>query len=132
MDTITIKKKNEVFMHVDCEPSIERELSEHFCFFVPGYKFMPAYKNRMWDGKIRLFDSRKKTMYCGLYKYLSEDDKKINLKNALNFSRKYFGEQESFGKINENVFSEFIQWLNLNKIEKIDFDTNDFYLKLDF
>jgi len=37
-----------------------------------------------------------------------------------------------FGKINENVFSEFIQWLNLNKIEKIDFDTNDFYLKLDF
>ncbi len=72
MDTITIKKKNEVFMHVDCEPSIERELSEHFCFFVPGYKFMPAYKNRMWDGKIRLFDSRKKTMYCGLYKYLSE------------------------------------------------------------
>ena len=67
-----------------------------------------------------------------LYKYLSEDDKKINLKNALNFSRKYFGEQESFGKINENVFSEFIQWLNLNKIEKIDFDTNDFYLKLDF
>ena len=72
MDTITVKKKNEVFMHVDCEPSIERELSEHFCFFVPGYKFMPAYKNRMWDGKIRLFDSRKKTMYCGLYKYLSE------------------------------------------------------------
>tara|TARA_Y100001978_G_C23612689_1_gene394367 strand:+ start:145 stop:1050 length:906 start_codon:yes stop_codon:yes gene_type:complete len=67
-----------------------------------------------------------------LYKYLSEDDKKINLKNALNFSRKYFGGQESFGKINENVFSEFIQWLNLNKIEKIDFDTKDFYLKLDF
>ena len=48
------------------------ELSEHFCFFVPGYKFMPAYKNRMWDGKIRLFDQRKKTLYCGLYKYLKE------------------------------------------------------------
>ena len=56
--------------------------------------------------------------FCSWLDSLSEDDKKINLKNALNFSRKYFGEQESFGKINENVFSEFIQWLNLNKIEK--------------
>ena len=72
MDSITITKKNEAFMHVECDPSIEMELSEHFCFFVPGYKFMPAYKNRMWDGKIRLYDSRKKTLYCGLTKYLSE------------------------------------------------------------
>ena len=72
MDQIVITKKNEVFLHIQTEPSIEMELSEHFCFFVPGYKFMPAYKNRMWDGKIRLFDQRKKTLYCGLYKYLKE------------------------------------------------------------
>ena len=72
MESITIKKKNEVFMHVQCEPSIEKELSDHFCFFVPGYKFMPAYRNRMWDGKIRLYDMRKKTLYCGLHKYLQE------------------------------------------------------------
>ena len=72
MEVIKVKKKNEVYMHVECEPSTEAELSEHFCFFVPGYKFMPAYKNRMWDGKIRLYDSRKKTLYNGLYKYLSE------------------------------------------------------------
>ncbi len=72
MDQLVITKKNEVFLHIQTEPSIEMELSEHFCFFVPGYKFMPAYKNRMWDGKIRLFDQRKKTLYCGLYKYLKE------------------------------------------------------------
>ena len=72
MESITIQKKNEVFMHIKCEASIEKELSEHFCFFVPGYKFMPAYRNRMWDGKIRLYDLRKKTLYCGLYKYLQE------------------------------------------------------------
>ena len=72
MDTLILKKKNEVFVTVECDPSIEMELSEHFCFYVPGYKFMPAYKNRMWDGKIRLFDSRKKTLYCGLIKYLRE------------------------------------------------------------
>ena len=72
METIKISKRNEVHMHVECDPSIEMELSEHFCFFVPGYKFMPAYRNRMWDGKIRLYDSRKKTLYNGLYKYLRE------------------------------------------------------------
>ena len=62
MDTVTIQKKNEVFLTVQCDPSIEMELSEHFQFFVPGYKFMPAYRNRMWDGKIRLYDSRKKLL----------------------------------------------------------------------
>ena len=72
METLVIKKLNEAFMSIECEPSIERELSEHFCFFVPGYKFMPAYRNRMWDGKIRLFDQRKKTLYTGLFKYLKE------------------------------------------------------------
>ena len=72
MDTVTIQKKNEVFLNVQCDPSIEMELSEHFQFFVPGYKFMPAYRNRMWDGKIRLYDSRKKLLYTGLHKYLRE------------------------------------------------------------
>ena len=72
MDQLVLTKKNEVFLHIQTEPSIEMELSEHFCFFVPGYKFMPSYKNRLWDGKIRLFDQRKKTLYCGLYKYLKE------------------------------------------------------------
>ena len=72
MDTITIQKKNEVFLNIQTDAGIEMELSEHFQFFVPGYKFMPAYRNRMWDGKIRLFDSRKETLYTGLHKYLRE------------------------------------------------------------
>ena len=72
MEKITVLKVNETFLQIKGDASLERELSDHFCFFVPGYKFMPAYKNRMWDGKIRLFDQRKKTLYCGLFKYLKE------------------------------------------------------------
>lgn len=72
MDLIKIKKKNESFLEIITEPSIEQELAEHFCFYVPGYKFMPAYKNRMWDGKIRLYDLRKKTLYTGLFQYIQE------------------------------------------------------------
>ena len=72
MEIIKVKKKNEVFLHIETEPSIEQELAEHFCFYVPGYKFMPAYRNRMWDGKIRLFDLRYKTLYGGLLEYIKE------------------------------------------------------------
>ena len=59
MDKIIISKANHVFLNIQTDDGIEQELSDHFCFYVPGYKFMPAYKNRMWDGKIRLYDLRK-------------------------------------------------------------------------
>jgi len=72
MDVIKVAKMNETFMYVSCDKGIEKELSEHFCFFVPGYKFMPAYRNRMWDGKIRLYDYKRQTLYNGLFKYLQE------------------------------------------------------------
>ena len=67
-----------------------------------------------------------------LHKYLIEDDKNINLEQALIFSKKYFGGQDDFGKIDENIFIKFFQWLNLNNIEKDNFDIQDFYLKLDY
>lgn len=69
---IRVKKKNHAFLHIDCEPSVANELCDFFTFFVPGYKFMPAYKNKMWDGKIRLFDTRAKELYAGLFEYLKE------------------------------------------------------------
>ena len=50
MDTLIIEKKNEVYITVDCDPDVQREISEFFTFYVPGYKFMPAFRNRMWDG----------------------------------------------------------------------------------
>ena len=43
-------------MHVDCESGVAQELNEFFSFYVPGYKFMPAFRNKMWDGKIRLYN----------------------------------------------------------------------------
>ena len=72
MDTIKIQNKNHSFLHVDCEPSIANELSDFFTFYVPGYKFMPAYKNKIWDGKIRLYDVRKKELPAGLFRYVEE------------------------------------------------------------
>ena len=67
---LIIEKKNEVYITVECEPDIQREISEFFTFYVPGYKFMPAFRNRMWDGKIRLFSQKTKEIYFGLYPYI--------------------------------------------------------------
>ena len=79
MSLLKVKKINETFLEIECEPSIERELAEHFCFFVPGYKFMPAYRNRMWDGKIRLFDLRVRRLYCGLYNKFAYGWSQVNI-----------------------------------------------------
>ena len=67
---IIIEKKNEVYITVDCDSGVQREISEFFTFYVPGYKFMPAFRNRMWDGKIRLFSQKTKEIYFGLYPYI--------------------------------------------------------------
>ena len=70
MSDIIIHKLNEAYIKIDCEKSIAQELSDHFTFYVPGYQFVPSYKNRLWDGKIRLMDLRTNFLYYGLIPYI--------------------------------------------------------------
>jgi len=67
---IIIHKKDDVYSQIECERSITKELNEYFSFDVPGAKFMPSFKNRLWDGKIRLFDIRNNQIYVGLSDYI--------------------------------------------------------------
>ena len=68
-----ISKKNEVYLTLtDLSPSENQELSEYFTFEVPGFKFMPLYRNRMWDGKIRLFSPASGEIYVGLLPYIKK------------------------------------------------------------
>lgn len=67
-----VTKKNEVYLEVSTEPSTARSLSDHFTFEVPGAKFMPAYRNRIWDGKIRLYSPQTGELYLGLLPYLEK------------------------------------------------------------
>ncbi|OUU54228.1 MAG: hypothetical protein CBC12_01665 [Candidatus Puniceispirillum sp. TMED52] len=59
-------------MLVDCESHQLPELREYFSFFVPGYKFMPMYKSRKWDGKVRLFNQVTRELNTGLYEHLKK------------------------------------------------------------
>ena len=67
---IIIHRKDDVYSQIECERSITKELNEYFSFDVPGAKFMPSFKNRLWDGKIRLFDIRNNQIYVGLSEYI--------------------------------------------------------------
>src|SRR5210317_613561 len=70
MRYITIEKKNDVHLHIDADEDIRRELGQFFTFEVPGFKFMPQYRSRVWDGKIRLFSYQTGQIYVGLYPYI--------------------------------------------------------------
>ena len=70
MADISIVKKDEVHIRVKCEPSIAQELNDHFSFDVPGAKFHPLYKSRMWDGKVRLYSMFTQELYVGLKEYV--------------------------------------------------------------
>jgi superfamily II DNA or RNA helicase len=122
MDIIRIRKKNHAFLHVDCEPSVANELCDFFTFFVPGYKFMPSYKNKMWDGKIRLFDTRTKELYAGLYQYVEEfanaegRDYRIELEHD-----NYYGLPKTDTPIDMSFMKDLILTAGGNPIEARDY-----------
>jgi len=72
MSDLVIEPIDSVFIKVDCERSFAKELSDHFTFQVPGHKFMPAYRNKMWDGQIKLYNIYKQQIYAGLSEYVEQ------------------------------------------------------------
>jgi superfamily II DNA or RNA helicase len=70
MDKIIVHPKDEVNVKVECDRGTAQELSDYFTFEVPGAKFMPSYKNKMWDGKIRLFSTATYLIYKGLIAHM--------------------------------------------------------------
>jgi len=67
---LILHKKNEAYIQFECDRGIAQELSDYFTFYVPGHQFTPAFKSRVWDGKIRLADLRSFTIYHGLVPYI--------------------------------------------------------------
>lgn len=107
MEMIKVKNKNYSVMQIGCDYGIANELSDYFSFFVPGYKFMPAYKNRVWDGKIRLFNSQTMELPCGLYPFLEEFAKPRNYSVEV-LHDNYYGRPDSNVSIDANHIMDYI------------------------
>ena len=69
---LTVEKISEVYIRIYGDASCEQELEAFFTYEVPGAKFTPKFKARLWDGKVRLYSLIRKTLYVGLYPYLVE------------------------------------------------------------
>ena len=114
MADITVRLKDYAMLEVDVEPGIAAELSDHFSFYVPGYKFMPAYKNKVWDGKIKLFNRISGEISAGLMTYLQD----------FAAARSYtLAVQESplhGSPLDKNIVPSLISWLH--KCENLPFE----------
>jgi len=69
---LNVEKISEVHIRVFGDVSCEQELETFFTYEVPGARFTPKFKARLWDGKVRLYSLIRKTLYAGLYPYLLE------------------------------------------------------------
>lgn len=111
MGDIVVRLKDYSMLQVGCERGIAAELSDYFSFFVPGYKFMPAYKNRAWDGKIKLFNSLAGELNAGLFVYLIEFCKERNY--TIDIEESDYGFPFPKTTYDEAVLKEFYQLLKL-------------------
>ena len=116
---IIVDKKDEVYLKIEADADIRRELSEYFCFEVPGYKFVPAYRNRVWDGKIRLFSYATGQIYTGLYPYILDWCKKNNVQVV-------DGTKIKDVVVDDKKINQFIKALKIPKIELRDYQKEGF------
>ena len=79
-DEIEIEFCDDVHIKVNCERGMAKELSDFFTFKVPNHQYTPAFKNKIWDGQIRLFNLHKHTIYSGLLDYVVQFAKDRNYK----------------------------------------------------
>ena len=118
---LSIVKVNEVYCKITAEKSILRELSEYFTFYVPGHQYTPEFRNRIWDGKIRLFNLQTNQLYLGLLYYLEKFCKE----------REYTIELEGLEEESEySVYhaKKFVDSLNLHsKGKKLDIHEHQLY-----
>ena len=99
MSDVVIEKFNETFIKIHCDNSIAYELSQYFTFEVPGAKFIPSVRNKMWDGKIRLFNQSTHHIYYGLREYIEEfcKERRYSVEYNSEFSPERFSLDQTIG-----------------------------------
>jgi superfamily II DNA or RNA helicase len=101
---INLTQIDQVFFRVEAEPSILAEMSDAFTFKVPNAHFMPTYKMKIWDGRIRFLNRINNTIYCGLIKHIEK------FANDREYTIEY---NWLTTKIDDNDLKEYIQSLQL-------------------
>ena len=100
MNHLVLYNHDETYIKVQCDESIAWELRDAFSFRPPGFQFVPSYKQKLWDGFLRLFNPATRVIFRGLapqviewivnrgytYEYADEDlDTSFSLEEAKEF-----------------------------------------------
>jgi superfamily II DNA or RNA helicase len=73
MADIVIKSKNHVHCVVEsADVGIMQEINDFFTYEMPNARFMPQYRAKLWDGKVRLYNLFSRELYVGLVSYVKE------------------------------------------------------------
>ena len=121
METIRVRKLNHAVLKVECDRSVGAELREFFSFYVPGYKFMPAYRNRVWDGKIRLYNQITGEISAGLFPQILSFAE--GREYEIDIEETDYGNPNEGNKINADFMMKYIEALKLPfKIRDYQFD----------
>jgi len=99
---IVIEKINDVHIKLHCESDVAQELNEYFTFNVPGARFSPAFRNKMWDGKIRLFSTATHLIYGGLVAHVQRFAKERDYEISF-MSNDFCDENFSLHEANEYI-----------------------------
>ena len=104
-EKIRVLQYDEVYNKIVCDPGVAMEIADFFTFDVPGAKFMPTYRNKVWDGKIRIFNPMVSLLYCGLSHHLEQFCK------SRNYEIEYEGQfaDTEFSMIEAKKFIEKLQ-----------------------
>ena len=117
MTDLSITPIDSVYIKIDSEKGIAKELSDFFTFTVPNHQYTPAYRNKLWDGQIRLFNLYTRTLYRGLVDYVHQfaRDRNYTISDSIS----------SPDKIPSSQIQQFIDSLHLhahgNKIKPYDY-----------
>ena len=104
---ITVRKIDDVHVQVGAEFGILQEMAEFFTFFVPGYQFMPSFKNKVWDGKVRLLNTMSGAIYGGLVPYI------LSFAQDRDYTVEVESSAQPMQEIDETGVLQFIETLGL-------------------
>lgn len=124
---IQIKKKNEVYLKLTCEPHILYELAPYFEFEVPNAKFMKGNRYKNWDGKVRMLSTHTGEIYVGLLDKVIEKIKTLDYSYEFEDSKFYGLPYEENEMISYDGVQTYMKTILNQKYEPRDYQINAVY-----
>jgi len=106
MEDLSIQPVDSVNISIRCNRGLAKELSDFLTFKVPGHEYMPTFRNKMWDGQIKLYNVHSQQTYAGLLQYVT--------KFATDRNYSYVIHPDLVASDPQLDFSDFIDSLNLH------------------